>query len=163
MTKATKQARSGGRKSGNLLVLVAVAAGAIFPVLADTVTSFDPDCVLYYDFETISDGKVVNLANPGTMDGTIVTKGSLAPDLVDDTPSARIRQSLTAATYETSAKALQNYITSASSRQNGYIECVPTDVNWFAKTNFTVEAFFKTDNMTQIFTPIFRRKGGANV
>ena len=161
--KATKQVGAGGRKSGNILVLVAVAAGAILPVLADPVMSFDPDCVLYYDFETISDGKVVNLANPGTMDGTIVTNGSLAPDLVDDTPAARIRQSLTAATYETSAKALQNYITSADSRRNGYIECAPTDVDWFAKTNFTIEAFFKTDNMTQIYTPIFRRKGGANV
>jgi len=162
MAKQTKQTRLWAGR--NLAALFAAAVTvAILPVSADSVQSFDPDCVLYYDFETISDGKVVNLANPGTMDGTIVTKDDLAPELVEDSPAKRIRQSMTAATYETSAKALTNRITSADSRQKGYIECMPTDVNWFAKTNFTVEAFFKTDNMTQIFTPIFRRKGGANV
>ena len=129
---------------------------------AETVN--DPDCVLYYDFETLDgSGKIVNLANPGTMDGTIVSKNDLAPQLVEDSPAARLRQSEASGVYEASEKSLENYITSASSRQNGYVECTPTDVNWFSTTNFTIECYFKTENTTQTFTPLFRRCGGYNV
>lgn len=143
-------------KRFGLMLTVSVAA---FSACGDA--AFDPDVVLYYDFETISDGKIVNLANPGTMDGTIVTKNSLAPELVDDSPAARVRQSLTAGTYETSEKALENYI--SGDRKNGYVECMPTDIDWFSKTNFTVECFFKTANGTQTYTPFFRQRGGGNV
>jgi len=143
----------------------AIMAAAV--VAATTVaaqSAFDPDCVLYYDFETLDgSGKVVNLANPGTMDGTIVAKNDLAPQLVEDSPAARLRQSEASGVYEASEKSLENYITSASSRRNGYVECTPTDVNWFSTTNFTIECYFKTENTTQTYTPLFRRWGGANV
>ncbi len=143
----------------------AIMAAAV--VAATTVaaqSAFDPDCVLYYDFETLDEnGKVVNLANPGTMDGTVVTKNDLAPQLVEDSPAARLRQSEASGVYEASEKSLENYITSASSRQNGYVECMPLDVEWFSTTNFTIECYFKTENTTQIYTPLFRRWGGANV
>ena len=136
-------------------------AFATFAAKAETV--YDPDCVLYYDFETLDgSGKIVNLANPGTMDGTIVAKNDLAPQLVEDSPAARLRQSEASGVYEASEKSLENYI-SASSSQNGYVECMPTDVDWFAKTNFTIECYFKTENMTQTYTPLFRRCGGYNV
>jgi len=134
--------------------------------------NFDPDCVLYYDFEDFSEdwswfaaalGEVVNKADPGIMGGTIITKNSLAPEFVEDSPVERLRQSMTSVKYETSEKSLENYITSDSSRSNGYVECMPLDVDWFSKTNFTVECFFKTENMTQNYTPLFRRWGGWNV
>lgn len=131
---------------------------------AKAETVYDPDCVLYYDFETLDgSGKIVNLANPGTMDGTIVSKNDLAPQLVEDSPAARLRQSEASGVYEASEKSLENYITSASSRQNGYVECTPTDVNWFSTTNFTIECYFKTENTTQTYAPLFRRCGGYTV
>ena len=145
----------------SVLTLCLVSA-LVIPVKAEI--TFDPDCVLYYDFETLdANGKIVNLANPGKMDGTIVAKKDLAPQLVEDSPAARLRQSRASGVYEASEKSLQNYITSADSRDNGYVECMPLDVEWFSKTNFTVECFFKTENMTQNYTPLFRRWGGWNV
>ena len=146
-------------------VLVAVFA-LVAAATAKAETVYDPDCVLYYDFETLnSEGKVVNLVNPGTMDGTIVANNNLAPVLVADSPAERLRQSMTSAAYETSEKSLENYITSMSPdvRKNGYIECMPTDIYWFSKTNFTIECFFRTDNISQKFVPFFRQKGGGNV
>ena len=145
-------------------ILVAIGVVAALATTATAQSTFDPDCVLYYDFETLDgSGKVVNLANPGTMDGTIVAKNDLAPQLVEDSPAARLRQSEASGVYEASEKSLENYITSASSRNNGYVECMPTDVNWFSTTNFTIECFFKTENTTQTYTPLFRRCGGHNV
>jgi hypothetical protein len=48
-----------------ILSAIAVAASATLPVFA----ALDPDCVLYYDFETLAeDGYTVeNIANPGVM------------------------------------------------------------------------------------------------
>ena len=133
-----------------------------FALAAKAEITFDPDCVLYYDFETLdSEGRIVNLVKPGTMDGTVVTK-TLTPELAEDSP-ARLRQSMKAADYETSESCLVNSIESADSRQNGYIECTPSDLDWFSKTNFTVECFFKTENMTQTQTPIFFRRGGPGI
>ncbi len=46
-----------------------------FALAAKAEITFDSDCVLYYDFETLdNEGRIVNLVNPGTMDGTVVTK-----------------------------------------------------------------------------------------
>lgn len=144
-------------------ILATIGVVAALATTATAQSTFDPDCVLYYDFETLDgSGKVVNLANPGTMDGTIVAKNDLAPQLVEGSPAARLRQSEASGVYEASEKSLENYITSSSSR-NGYVECMPTDVDWFAKTNFTIECYFKTENMTQTYTPLFRRWGGNNV
>ena len=149
------------KKDIRVVGIAVFGALAFAACAAKAETVYDPDCVLYYDFETLDgSGKIVNLANPGTMDGTIVAKNDLAPQLVEDSPAARLRQSEASGVYEASEKSLGNYITSASSRNNGYVECMPTDVNWFSTTNFTIECFFKTENMTQIYTPLFRRWGG---
>jgi len=129
---------------------------AIATAKAETV--YDPDCVLYYDFETLNnDGNVINLVNPGTMDGTIVSNNNRVPALVDDSPAAWIRQGWTKASYGASEKSLENYTSS------GRIECMPTDVEWFSKTNFTIECFFKANGTSQTYTPLFRRYGGFNV
>ena len=132
----------------------------------------DKDCVLYYDFEATAEeldwlgatlGEVVNKAMPGFMDGSIVTNNNLAPAFVEGSPAGRIRQSTTSATYETSEKSLRNYITDADHRDNGYVTCTPLDDEWFSKTNFTVECFVNTDNLTQNYTALFQRWGGYNV
>ena len=131
----------------------------------------DKDCVLYYDFEAEEEldwlgatlGEVVNKAMPGFMDGSIVTNNNLAPASVEDSPAGRIRQSMTSATYETSEKSLRNYITDADHRDNGYVTCMPLDEEWLSKTNFTVECFVNTDNLTQNYTALFQRWGGYNV
>ncbi len=152
------------KKDIRVVGIAVFGALAFAACAAKAETVYDSDCVLYYDFETLDgSGKIVNLANPGTMDGTIVSKNDLAPQLVEDSPAARLRQSEASGVYEASEKSLENYITSASSRQNGYVECTPTDVNWFSTTNFTIECYFKTENTTQTFTPLFRRWGGYNV
>ena len=131
----------------------------------------DKDCVLYYDFEAEEEldwlgatlGEVVNKAMPGIMDGSIVTNNNLAPAFVEGSPAGRIRQSMTSATYETSEKSLRNYITDADNRYNGYVTCTPLDEEWLSKTNFTVECFVNTDNLTQNYTALFQRWGGFNV
>lgn len=131
----------------------------------------DKDCVLYYDFEAAEEldwlgatlGEVVNKAMPGFMDGSIVTNNNLAPAFVEGSPAGRVRQSMTSATYETSEKSLRNYITDADHRDNGYVTCTPLDDEWFSKTNFTVECFVNTDNLTQNYTALFQRWGGYNV
>ena len=147
-----------------VLAILSTAACSLTAAGAVPELVFDPDCVLYYDFETLNEsGKIVNLANPGTMDGTIVGKNGLSPTMVGDSPALRIRQTKTSVDYETSTKSLENYIVSDSSRQNGYVECMPTDIDWFSKTNFTIECWFKTENTTQTYTPLFRRWGGYNV
>ena len=47
-----------------MLEAIAVATSATLPAVA----AFDPDCVLYYDFETMADEyQVENVANPGVM------------------------------------------------------------------------------------------------
>ncbi|MBQ3747972.1 MAG: LamG domain-containing protein [Kiritimatiellae bacterium] len=155
MKKIINSIRGGGAKTSNCVLASIIALVAVATAKAETV--YDPDCVLYYDFETIDNGKVVNLVNPGTMDGTIVQNNSKSPTLVEDSPASRIRQSMTSATYETSEKSLENYVSS------GRIECMPTDVEWFSKTNFTIECFFKANGTTQTYTPLFRRYGGHNV
>ena len=138
-------------------VLLAVFA-LVVVATAKAETVYDPDCVLYYDFETLNnEGKIVNLVNPGTMDGTIVENNNRAPELVDDSPAKWIRQGWTNATFGASEKSLENYTSS------GRIECMPTDVEWFSKTNFTIECFFKANGTTQTYTPLFRRYGGHNV
>ena len=69
-----------------------------FALAAKAEITFDSDCVLYYDFETLdNEGRIVNLVKPGTMDGTVVTK-TLTPELAEDSP-ARLRQSMKAADF----------------------------------------------------------------
>ena len=132
----------------------------------------DKDVVLYYDFETLGEsGQIVNIASPGIMDGTIITntaKSNLAPEFVEDTPVARIRQSLHETTWQESEKSLCNYVENPGLAWDavnycGYVKCQPLDTAWFSKKNFTVETFFMTTNNVQKWNSFFQRKGGWNV
>ena len=123
----------------------------------------DKDVVLYYDFETLGEsGQIVNIASPGIMDGTFVTRNNYTPEIVEDTPAERFRQSMLDTTYENSEKALRNRI-GDNQRQTGYLMCTPVDDDWLAKTNFTIETYFKTSNQAQPYVALFQRVGGANV
>lgn len=89
-----------------------MAAAVVAATTVAAQSAFDPDCVLYYDFETLDgSGKIVNLANPGTMDGTIVANNDLAPQLVEDSPAARLRQSEASGVYEASEKSAREGLT----------------------------------------------------
>ena len=141
-------------------------------------TDIDKDCVLYYDFEDLTEdwswfgaprGDVVNKAMPGIMDGTIVTNRNLAPEYVDDTPASRIRQTSHTAVYRSSEKSLCNYVEyptedgGSTTNRCGHVKCQPLDTAWFSKTNFTIETFFMTTNNVQRWAPFFMRKGGWNM
>ena len=132
---------------------------------------FDPDCVLYYDFEDFTEdwswfaaglGDVVNKADPGVMSGTFVTRNDYSPEIVAESPAERFRQSMLDTTYENSEKALRNRI-GDNQRQTGYLMCTPLDDDWLAKTNFTIETYFKTSNQAQPYVALFQRFGGHNV
>ena len=85
-----------------MLAAIAVATSATIPAVA----AFDPDCVLYYDFETMADEyQVENVANPGVMqlDGKRL---SLA-NVVEATPSAKIRQTRATVPAGDSSRALR--------------------------------------------------------
>ena len=97
------------------------------------------------------------------MDGTFVTRNDYSPEIVAESPAERLRQSMLAATYENSSKALQNRIIDSSHRQTGYLMCTPLDDDWLAKTNFTIETYFKTSNQAQPYVALFQRNGGFNV
>ena len=87
-----------------ILSAIAVAASATLMALA----AFDQDCVLYYDFETMAeDGyKVENIANPGVMQLKGLNKGFAT--VVEDTPSAKIRQTRPTVPAGDSSHALKN-------------------------------------------------------
>ena len=134
-------------------------------------TNFDPDCVLYYDFEDFTEdwswfaagvGDVVNKANPGVMSGTFVTRNNYTPEIVAESPAERLRQSMLDTTYENSEKALRNRI-GDNQRQTGYVMCTPLEDDWLSKTNFTIETYFKTSNQAQPYVALFQRFGGSNV
>ena len=140
-----------------ILSAIAVAASAPLPVFA----ALDPDCVLYYDFETLAeDGyKVENIANPGVMqlDGKRL---SLA-NVVEATPDAKIRQTRTATPADDSAKALR-YVQEGEVYDGRY--CTPPDgTDYFATTNFTIELFYKMDGNVTAWRTLFKRKGANNV
>ena len=140
-----------------ILLAIAVAASATLPVFA----ALDPDCVLYYDFETLAeDGyKVENIANPGVMqlDGKRL---SLA-NVVEATPSAKIRQTRAATPADDSAKALR-YVQEGEVYDGRY--CTPLEgTDYFATTNFTIELFYKIDGSVAAWHSMFKRFGANNV
>ena len=140
-----------------ILSAIAVAASATLPVFA----ALDPDCVLYYDFETLAeDGyKVENIANPGVMqlDGKRL---SLA-NVVEATPSAKIRQTRAATPADDSAKALR-YVQEGEVYDGRY--CTPpAGTDYFATTNFTIELFYKIDGSVAAWHSMFKRFGANNV
>ena len=140
-----------------ILSAIAVAASATLPVFA----TVDPDCVLYYDFETLAeDGYTVeNIANPGVMQLSGGTNGLAT--VVDATPDAKIRQTRTATPAGDSAKALY-YVTDETKIDSRC--CTPPDgTDYFATTNFTIELFYKMDGDVTKFRTLFKRKGANNV
>ena len=140
-----------------ILSAIAVAASATLPVFA----ALDPDCVLYYDFETLAeDGyKVENIANPGVMQLSGGNKGLAT--VVDATPDAKIRQTRTATPAGDSAKALR-YIYDEEKTDSRY--CTPLDgTDYFATTNFTIELFYKMDGNVSAWRTLFKRFGANNI
>ena len=140
-----------------ILSAIAVAASATLPAFA----ALDPDCVLYYDFETMAeDGyKVENIANPGVMQLNGKTNGLAT--VVETTPSAKIRQTRAAVPAGDSSKALY-YVTDETIIDSRY--CTPPDgTDYFATTNFTIELFYKMDGNVAAWRTLFKRLGGNNV
>ena len=140
-----------------ILSAIAVAASATLPAFA----ALDPDCVLYYDFETLAeDGyKVENIANPGVMqlDGKRL---SLA-NVVEATPSAKIRQTRAATPADDSSHTLR-YVQEGEVYDGRY--CTPPDgTDYFATTNFTIELFYKIDGSVAAWHSMFKRFGANNV
>ena len=140
-----------------ILSAIAVAASATLPAFA----ALDPDCVLYYDFETMAeDGyKVENIANPGVMqlDGKRL---SLA-NVVEATPSAKIRQTRAATPADDSSHTLR-YVQEGEVYDGRY--CTPPDgTDYFATTNFTIELFYKIDGSVAAWHSMFKRFGANNV
>ena len=142
-----------------LLVSIAVAASAPLPVFA--AFDPDPDCVLYYDFETMAeDGyKVENIANRGVMQLDGGNTGLAT--VTNATPSAKIRQTRAAVPAGDSSKALY-YVTDETIIDSRY--CTPPDgTDYFATTNFTIELFYKMDGDVAAWRTLFKRLGGNNV
>ena len=140
-----------------ILSAIAVAASATLPAFA----ALDPDCVLYYDFETLAeDGyKVENIANPGVMQLSGGNKGLAT--VTNATPSAKIRQTRTAVPAGDSSKALY-YVTDETIIDSRY--CTPPDgTDYFATTNFTIELFYKMDGNVGAWRTLFKRLGGNNI
>ena len=139
-----------------ILSAIAVAASATLPVFA----AFDPDCVLYYDFETMADEyQVENVANPGVMQLDGGNTGLAT--VTNATPSAKIRQTRAAVPAGDSSKALY-YVTDETIIDSRY--CTPPDgTDYFATTNFTIELFYKMDGNVSAWRTLFKRLGGNNV
>ena len=139
-----------------ILSAIAVAASATIPAVA----AFDPDCVLYYDFETMADEyQVENVANPGVMQLNGKTNGLAT--VVETTPSAKIRQTRTATPAGDSSKALY-YVTDETIIDSRY--CTPPDgTDYFATTNFTIELFYKMDGNVSAWRTLFKRFGANNI
>ena len=140
-----------------ILSAIAVAASATLPAFA----ALDPDCVLYYDFETMAeDGyKVENIANPGVMQLDGGNTGLAT--VTNATPSAKIRQTRAAVPAGDSSKALY-YVTDETIIDSRY--CTPPDgTDYFATTNFTIELFYKMDGNVAAWRTLFKRLGGNNV
>ena len=139
-----------------ILSAIAVATSAVLTALA----ALDPDCVLYYDFETMADEyQIENIANPGVMqlDGKRL---SLA-NVVEATPSAKIRQTRAATPAGDSSHALR-YLQEGAEYDSRY--CTPPDgTDYFATTNFTIELFYKMDGNVAAWRTLFKRLGGNNV
>ena len=140
-----------------ILSAIAVAASVTLPAFA----ALDPDCVLYYDFETLAeDGYTVeNIANPGVMQLSGGNRGLAT--VVDATPDAKIRQTRTATPAGDSSKALY-YIYDEEKTDSRY--CTPPDgTDYFATTNFTIELFYKMNGDVGPWRTLFKRLGGNNV
>lgn len=140
-----------------ILSAIAVAASATLPAFA----ALDSDCVLYYDFETLAeDGYTVeNIANPGVMQLEGLNRDFAT--VVEDTPSAKIRQTRTTVPAGDSSHALKNVLDDTI-KDARYCE-PPEGTDYFATTNFTIELFYKMDGNVTKYRSMFKRQGANNV
>ena len=135
-------------------------AAAFAALSAPATTTFDPDVVLYYDFETTADGyQVENIAQPGVMRLDGLGRGLATID--EATPSAKIRQTRTAIPAGASSHALR-YLQEGTVYDGRY--CTPPEgTDYFATTNFTIELFYKIDGTVAAWHSMFKRFGANNV
>ncbi len=133
----------------------------------------DLDVVIHYDFESMQDSwfgatdKVVNIASPGFMDGSFNRKdlgdAGVYPCLTNDSPAELLRTERASFDKYTSTNCLVNTYTNDSAKQTGaYLSVTPLD-DWFSKTNFTVECFYRSNGTIGQYTPFIFRWGGVNV
>ena len=130
-----------------------------------------PQCVLYYDFETTHDwswlaasvGTVANMASPTFMNGslavqTFTEKGTLPRIDGEAAPASRIRQSMADFDWADNASSLYNNYESTRNSENYLYSDLSSGLS-LAETNFTIEAFYKTDGAVEYWTPLFRDNG----
>lgn len=130
---------------------------------------YDPDVVIYYNFEDeiwFGNCDVQNVQSPLTMDGTFTTKDyegvGTFPCITNDSPYAKMRPSRGTFSKLTSEKCLENAYTNDVRAVNCYLH-TPLQDDWFSKTNFTVECFYKSKGTIEQYTPFVFRFGGVNV
>ena len=131
----------------------------------------DNDCVLYYDFEEMTDdwswfaapfGRVVNKAMPGIMDGSfapgeISGKGTL-PKIDTEVPSDVMYLSGTNKRLMENGKSFYNNYQNENDRRTArHLSCNVASGISLSNTDFTIEMFYKTDGDVLYWTPIFRR------
>ena len=138
--------------------------------LRPRLPDYDSDIVVHYDFDTLpwfGKGDVQNVADPSEMNGYFATNHfddvGTFPCITNDSPFVRMRPSRGAVTSFFSTNCLENAYTNASSRQtNAYLYTEPLK-DWFSKTNFTIECFYKSNGRIEQYTPFVWRRGGVNV
>ena len=137
-----------------------------------TGNRLDADCVLYYDFENMTDdwswfaassfGAVVNKAMPGIMDGNfnageISGKGTL-PKIDTAVPSEATRLSGADTKLQENVRSFYNNYQDTSHRSSGrYLTCNVANGFSLSDSDFTIEMFYKTDGNVLYWTPLFRR------
>ena len=143
-----------------------------------TGNRLDADCVLYYDFEDMSDdwswfaassgfGAVVNKAMPGFMDG-IITAGEMSgkgvlPKIDTAVPfEAMCLSGIDDKPQENTRSFYNNYQDTDHRQSNKHLSCTVTDGISLSNSNFTIEMFYKTDGHVLYWTPIFRRIQNSN-
>ena len=136
-----------------------------------TGNRLDADCVLYYDFEDVTDdwswfaasfGAVVNKAMPGIMDGTfnagtIAGKGTL-PKIDTDVPfEAMCLSESDDKPQENTRSFYNNYQDTDHRSSDRYLSCAVASGFSLSDSDFTIEMFYKTDGNVLYWTPLFRR------
>jgi len=130
---------------------------------------YDPDVVIYYNFEDevwFGNYDVQNVADPMAMNGVFATNDfesvGTFPCITNDSPYAKMRPSRAALSSFTSERCLENGYTNDVRAVNNYLHAALLD-DWFSKTNFTVECFYKSKGTIEQYTPFVFRFGGLNV
>ncbi len=130
---------------------------------------YDPDVVIYYNFEDevwFGNYDVQNVVDPLAMNGVFATNAfegvGTFPCITNDSPYAKMRPSRGAISKFTSERCLENGYTNDVRAVNCYLH-TPLQDDWFSKTNFTIECFYKSKGTIEQYTPFVFRFGGVNV